>query len=74
MGVNEPLKGKRRYFAITSLGRNRWYWVVWPSLEELQTTEEPLFHIDEEYEKTKVEAVKRAMELAGGDAKWVSAK
>jgi hypothetical protein len=74
MSVNEPGKGKRRFFAVTALGKKRWYWVVWPSLGELQASEEPLLHIDEGYEKTKVEAVERALALAGRYAEWVAAK
>jgi hypothetical protein len=74
MGVNEIGKGKRRFFAIASLGRKRWYWVVWPSLGELQASEEPLLHIAEGYEKTKAEAVERALDLAGRDAEWIAAK
>ena len=74
VGIDEPGKGKRRFFAIASLGRNRWYWVVWPSLGELQASEEPLLHIDEGYEKTKAEAVERALELAGRYAEWIAAK
>ena len=74
MNVNESEKGKRRFFAITSLGKNRWYWVVWPSLAELQASEELLLHIDEGYTKTKAEAVKRALAVAGRNAEWASAK
>jgi hypothetical protein len=74
MSVNEPEKGKRRFFAVTSLGKNRWYWVVWPSLAELQASEEPLLHIGEGYQKTKAEAVERALSLAGMNAEWAAAK
>jgi hypothetical protein len=74
MSVNESGKGKRRFFAVTALGKNRWYWVVWPSLGELQASEEPLFHIGEGYEKTKAAAVEKALALAGRDAVWVEAK
>ncbi len=74
MGVSEPRKGKRRFFAITSLNRSRWYWVVWPSLGELQASKEPLLHTGEGYEKTKAEAVERALELAGTDAERIAAK
>jgi hypothetical protein len=56
------LRVKRRFFAVAALGANRCYWVVWPSLEELQASEEPLLHIDEGCEKTKAEAVDRALQ------------
>jgi hypothetical protein len=62
----------RRFFAIASLGQNRWYWVVWPSLEELQASAESLLHIGEGYESAKVQAVERALELAGKYAKWIA--
>jgi hypothetical protein len=74
LGVSEVGKGNRRFLAIVSLGRNRWYWVVWPSLRELQASEKPLTHIDEGYEKTKAEAVERALALAGRYAEWIAAK
>lgn len=74
MNVNEAGKGNRRFFAIASLGRNRWYWVVWPSLRELQTSKEPLIYIAQGYEKTKAEAVEKALEAAGIYAKWIAAK
>ncbi len=74
MGVNDPRKGKKRFFAISSPGRKRWYWVVWPSLEELQAAKEPLLHIAEGYEKSKAKAVERASELAGNDAERIAAK
>ena len=72
--MNEAGKGNRRFFAIASLGKNRWYWVVWPSLRELQDSENPLTHINEGYEKTKAEAVEKALELAGRYAEWIAAK
>ena len=71
---NEAGRGNRRFFAIASLGRTRWYWVVWPSLVELQTSQRPLLHITEGYEKTKAEAVERALEVAGRYSKWIAAK
>ena len=74
MTSSEPRKAERRFFAIASLGRDRWYWVVWPSLAELQVTEEPLLHIGEGYERAKVDAVERALSLAGGDGEWIAAK
>jgi len=74
MGRNESRKKKRRFFAIASLGKRRWYWVVWPSLEEVQASEEPLLLIGEGYEVTKAEAVDRALELAGAYGDWIAAK
>ena len=72
--INEAGKGNRRFFAIASVGKARWYWVVWPSLGELQTSEKPLFHIADGYEKTKAEAVEKALEVAGMYATWIAAK
>lgn len=74
MTVNETGKGNRRFFAIVSLGKARWYWVVWPSLQELQSSQIPILHIGEGYEKTKAQAVEKALELAGIYAKWIEAK
>jgi DnaJ-class molecular chaperone with C-terminal Zn finger domain len=74
MDVNEAGRGNRRFFAIASLGRTRWYWVVWPSLGELQASNEPLIHIAEGYGKTKAEAVEKALEIAGRFAEWIAAK
>jgi hypothetical protein len=67
-------KEKRRFVAITSLSKSRWYWVVWPSLDEIRVSDEPLLHVGEGYEKTKSEAVERALELAGKYAEWIAAK
>jgi hypothetical protein len=72
--VNVANKENRRFFAVVSVGRNRWYWVVWPSLRELQASDEPRTHINEGYEKTKAEAVEKALELAGSFAEWIAAK
>jgi hypothetical protein len=67
-------KGKLRFFTVCSLGKNRWYWVVWPSLVEMQTSEEPLLNVGEGYEKTKSVAIELALTLAGKDAEWIAAK
>lgn len=72
--VNMPEKEKRRFFAITSLGKSRWYWVVWPSIEEIRASAEPLLHVGEGYENTKAEAVESALVLAGKNAEWIAAK
>jgi hypothetical protein len=74
MGINKPEKEKRRFFAVTSLSKDRWYWVVWPSLDEIQTSEEPLLHVGGGYEKTKSEALERALELAGNYAERIAGK
>ena len=68
MRINQPEKEKRRFVAVTSLSKSRWYWVIWPSLDEIQASDEPLLHVGEGYEKTKSEAVERALELAGNYA------
>ena len=70
----EPQKEKIRYFAITYLGKDRWYWVVWPSLDEIRTSDEPLLQVGEGYEKTKTDAAERALGLAGKYAEWIAAK
>jgi hypothetical protein len=67
-------KEKRRFFAVASVGKGRWYWAVWPSLAEVQSSEEPLFLVGEGYEASKAEAVDRALELAGNDGEWIAAK
>jgi hypothetical protein len=64
----------KTFFAVTSLGKNRWYWVVWPSLEILRSSEEPVQHIAEGYERAKAEAVDCALEVAGMHGEWVAAK
>jgi hypothetical protein len=74
MRINMSEKEKRRFVSITSLSKSRWYWVVWPSLDEIQASDEPLLHVGEGYEKTKSEAVERALELAGKYAEWIAAK
>ena len=71
---NEIGKGTRRYFVITSLGRNRWYWVVWPSLRELQAASNRLYHIAEGIKETKETAVENTLAVAGRYAVWIAAK
>jgi hypothetical protein len=63
----------KTFFAVTSLGKNRWYWVVWPSLEMVRSGESGS-HIAEGYESTKAEAVDRALEMAGMHGEWIAAK
>jgi hypothetical protein len=74
MRNNKLEKEKRRSVAITSLGKSRWYWVVWPSLDEIYASDEPLLFVGEGYEKTKSEAVERALCLAGKYAERIAAK
>jgi hypothetical protein len=64
---------RQRSFAITSLGTNRWFWVVWPSLEQLESGDfgrGPSWG----YERTKADAVDRALEAVGPNGKWLAAK
>ena len=72
MGSAKSARENRRFFAVTSLGRSRWYWVVWPPLAELQASEEVLLHIGDGCEKTKAEAVERALEVAGSHAEFLA--
>jgi hypothetical protein len=74
MTINESSKGNRRFFSIVSLGKARWYWIVWPSLHELQTSPILHSHVAEGYEKTKADAVEKALETAGRHAEWIAAK
>jgi hypothetical protein len=67
-------KEKRRFFSVASVGKSRWYWVVWPSLAEVQASEEPLFLVGEGYAASKAQAVDRALELAGMYGEWIAAK
>jgi len=66
-------RDKLRSFAVTSLGRGRWYWVVWPSAEERRAADAP-GHIAQGYERTKAEAVNQGLEVAGSDAEWAAAR
>jgi len=67
------MRREKTFFAVTSLGKGRWYWVVWPSLEVLQSGAS-VQHVADGYERTKAEAVDRALEVAGMDGEWVAAK
>lgn len=73
-------KLKQTFFALASVGKDRWYWVVWPSLAQLSKMPSGVQagevgpHLVEGYEKTKAEAVDRALEVAGMNSKWVAAK
>lgn len=63
----------KRFFAVTSLGKNRWYWVVWPSLAIVQSRAASE-HLADGYEPSKADAVDRALAVAGLDGEWVAAK
>lgn len=60
-------------FAVTSLGRNRWYWVVWPSLAQLQSGKLER-HVADGYTTNKADAVDQALAAAGIYGRWVAAK
>lgn len=74
MGWNQLKMEERRFFSVASLGRSRWYWIVWPSLEELKSSQEPLLFIAEGLERTRSKAVENAQALAGASAARVAAK
>lgn len=74
MGKAASKRAQRRFFAIASVGKGRWYWVVWPSLAEVQAAEQPVFLVGEGYAASKAEAVDRALELAGMYGEWIAAK
>lgn len=61
------------FFAVASLGKNRWYWVVWPSLADLQS-QAATTHLAEGYESTKAESIDQALAVAGLNGEWVAAK
>jgi hypothetical protein len=65
---------KAMRFAVASLGKNRWYWVVWPSVESLRAREKTVQHVADGYETTKAEAVVRALDVAGMRGEQVAAK
>jgi hypothetical protein len=69
----EPAASKKSFFAVTSLGKDRWYWVVWPSLEALHAGLS-VPQLADGHTRTKLEAVDRALEVAGMDGEWVAAK
>lgn len=63
----------RTFFAITSLGKNRWYWVVWPSLDQLQL-DGMATQLADGICSTKADAVDAALAIAGIDGEWLAAK
>lgn len=71
MQPEEKRKAKeKRFFAVTALGQNRWYWVVWPSLAQIRVGQTD--HVADGYEPTKAEAVDRALNAAGLEGEWVA--
>jgi len=72
--MNSPDRTDRRFFAVASLEEGRWYWVVWPSLAELQAADEPLFIIADGFGETQEKAVERALNMGGRHARRVAAK
>jgi hypothetical protein len=64
---------QKHFFAVTSLGKKRWYWVVWPSLALIQA-QGVSGHLAEGYEQTKTAAVDQALVRAGLHGEWVAAK
>ena len=63
----------KRFFAVTSLGKNRWYWVVWPSLAGVQS-QATTKHLADGYEQTKAGAADQALAVAGLNGEWMAAK
>jgi hypothetical protein len=61
-----------RTFAVTSLGRGRWYWVVWPSLAQVQA-DEAGDHLAEGIAPNKLEAIEQALAVAGDGVDWLDA-
>lgn len=70
---NSEREKEKRFFAVASVGKKRWYWVVWPSLKAMQT-QETTIHIADGYESEKADAVDCALNLAGFDGEWVAGK
>jgi hypothetical protein len=63
---------EKRTFAITSLGRGRWYWVVWPALAQVQAGDASE-HLAEGVAPNKLEAIEQALAVAGDAAQWLAA-
>jgi hypothetical protein len=63
-----------RIFAVAGLGKDRWYWVVWPSVEEFKAEEPARPHLAQGVEKTKAKAVEQALRAAGRYGRWVEAR
>ena len=62
----------KRFFAVASLRKDRWYWVVWPSLVDIQS-QAASEHLADGYEHSKADAVDRALAVAGLNGEWVAA-
>jgi hypothetical protein len=65
-------KVEQRTFAVASLGRGRWYWVVWPSLAQMRGGE-ARGHLAEGFASDKLTALDQALAIAGADAQWLAA-
>ncbi len=67
-GADAEKARRQRTFAVASLGKDRWFWVVWPSIYQLESGE---FGQENSwgYERTKAEAVDQALAVAGADGK-----
>jgi hypothetical protein len=72
-GLPPSRRHSNAFFAITSLGGGRWYWVVWPSLEAMRSGHSTP-HLADGYATTKAVAVERALDVARMDGEWVAAK
>jgi hypothetical protein len=67
-GTEADQARRQRSFAVASLGKERWFWVVWPSIEQLESGEFGQ-DISWGYERTKAEAVNQALAVAGANGK-----
>ena len=65
---------ERRLYGVAAVGEERWYWVVWPSLAELQASCEAMFIIAEGSAATEAKADAQALNMAGRHARCVAAK
>ena len=69
-----PEQGISGYYAAASLGKGRWYWVVWPALERAGASAGAPAHSGEGTAETRSDALAKAAGLAGRNAKKVAAK
>ncbi|NJN81463.1 MAG: hypothetical protein HC802_03720 [Caldilineaceae bacterium] len=60
------------YFAVSSVGKDRWYWVVWPSMQ--WQVDPTVSHLQDGYVPTKADAVDLALDAAGMNGVWMEAK
>ena len=73
MAKPKQRKKEKRFFAIASLGKKRWYWVVWPSLEVVKGGDSGR-HVADGYAPSKADAADAALEVAGIYGEWLAAK